>query len=134
MLSLGQAARLAGTSKTTLTRAIKTGRLSATRRDGGGYQIDPAELSRVFTVTPETVTATGNTVHHATPLRDLHATPEVVVTRMAELETELRGLKELLAEVRANRDELREDRDQWRGRAERLLVDQRQPWRKRMVG
>ena len=133
MLSLGQAARLAGTSKTTLTRAIKTGRLSATRRDGGGYQIDAAELSRVFTVTPETVTATGNTVHHATPLRDLHATPDVV-TRMAELEAELRGLKELLAEVRANRDELREDRDQWRGRAERLLVDQRQPWWKRMVG
>jgi hypothetical protein len=72
-------------------------------------------------------------VHHATPLRDLHATPEVV-TRMAELEAELRVLKELLAGVRANRDELREDCDQWRGRAERLLVDQRQPWWKRMVG
>ena len=48
MLSLGQAARLVRTSKTTLKRAIKAGRLSATRRDDGGYQIDPAELARVY--------------------------------------------------------------------------------------
>ena len=67
MLSLGEAARLAGTSKTTLSRAIKAGRLSATRKDDGGYQIDPAELSRVFTVTPETVTATGDAAHHTFP-------------------------------------------------------------------
>ena len=48
MLSLGQAARLVRTSKTTLRRAIKDGRLSATRRDDGGYQIDPAELARIY--------------------------------------------------------------------------------------
>ena len=39
MLTLGQAARLTGTSKTALTRAIKAGRLSATRRDDGSYEI-----------------------------------------------------------------------------------------------
>jgi hypothetical protein len=50
-------------------------------------------------------------------------TPETVtrdpdaVARMAELETEVRMLRELLAEVRANRDD-------WRQRAERLLIDQ----------
>ena len=47
MLTLGQAARLTGTSRTTLTRAIKAGRLSATRRDDGVYAIDPAELARL---------------------------------------------------------------------------------------
>jgi hypothetical protein len=47
-------------------------------------------------------------------------------------EAELRVMKELLAEVRSSRDELREDRDQWRGRAERLLMDQRRPWWRRM--
>ena len=70
MLSLGQAARLVRTSKTTLTRAIKAGRLSATRRDDGGYQIDPADLARVYelaTATPVTVPATGDVVHHAAP-------------------------------------------------------------------
>ena len=53
MLTLGQAARIAGKGKTTLTRAIQAGRLSATRRDDGGYLIDPSELSRVYDVTPE---------------------------------------------------------------------------------
>jgi chromosome segregation ATPase len=44
---------------------------------------------------------------------------------MAELETENRMLRELLAEVRESRDELRAERDDWRARAERLLTDQR---------
>ena len=34
-LTLAQAARLTGTSKATLSRAIKAGRLSATRRNDG---------------------------------------------------------------------------------------------------
>jgi hypothetical protein len=61
-LSLGHAAKVTGVGKTTLTRAIKAGRLSATRREDGSYAIDPRELSRVYKVTPETaetVTATG---------------------------------------------------------------------------
>jgi hypothetical protein len=48
MLSLGQAAKAAGVPKTTLSRAIKTGRLSASRTDTGAYAIDPAELARAF--------------------------------------------------------------------------------------
>ena len=69
MLTLGQAARIAGVGKTTLTRAIKSGRMSATKREDGVYQIDPAELSRVYDVrvgTRETVAATGPVVHQAT--------------------------------------------------------------------
>lgn len=144
MLTLGQAARLTGTSKTTLTRAIKAGRLSATRRDDGGYQIDPAELARVYTVTPatpETATATGDMVHRATGDGDGRATPETppdVTAKLAALDAEVRGLKDMLAEVRANRDELRTDRDEWKGRAERLLTDQRErptkAWYRRLLG
>jgi hypothetical protein len=48
MLTLGQAARLTCLGKTTLARAVKAGRLSATRTDLGSYQIDPAELHRVY--------------------------------------------------------------------------------------
>jgi len=44
LLTLGQAARLTGFGKTTLTHAIKAGRLSASRREDGSYEIDPAEL------------------------------------------------------------------------------------------
>jgi len=103
-LSLGAAARLTGTSKSTLTRAIRAGRLSARRDDFGQYRIDPSELTRVYPVKE-----LGEPVavkHHATPGPD----PQVAV-----LEAELRGLRELLAEMR-------QDRDRWIEQAQRLAL------------
>ena len=44
--TLGEAAKAVGFSKPTLSRAIKSGKLSAKRLDDGSYQIDPAELER----------------------------------------------------------------------------------------
>jgi len=119
LLTLGQAARLTGLGKTTLTRAIKAGRLSASRREDGSYEIDPAELSRVYSIrteTPETVAQSGYAVHHATPgatPRDTGSDSEVTA-RLAALETEVRGLRELLSEVRQARDE-------WKDQANRLV-------------
>jgi Helix-turn-helix domain len=46
--TLGQAARAADVSKTTIQRAIKSGRLSASRQQDGSYVIDPSELHRAF--------------------------------------------------------------------------------------
>ena len=48
MLNLSEAARDSGQSKSAIWRAVKSGRLSATRTYTGDYQIDPAELHRVF--------------------------------------------------------------------------------------
>lgn len=47
-LTLGQAAKEAGISKPSLSVAIKKGRLSANKNDSGVYEIDPAELFRVY--------------------------------------------------------------------------------------
>lgn len=44
--TLGEAAKATGFSKPTLSRAIKSGKLSAHRLEDGSYQIDPAELGR----------------------------------------------------------------------------------------
>jgi excisionase family DNA binding protein len=44
--TLGEAAKAAGFSKPTLSRAIKNGKISATRLDDGSYKIDAAELER----------------------------------------------------------------------------------------
>jgi hypothetical protein len=50
-------------------------------------------------------------------------------TRLAVVESELRAMKDMLAELKVNQDELRQDRDEWRWRAERLLADlQRGVW------
>jgi len=60
-------------------------------------------------------------------------------TRLAVAEAELRAVKEILAdvldilaEVKANQDKMRQDRDARGGGAERLLTDQRLPWWRRL--
>lgn len=47
-LTLGQAAKEAGISKPSLSAAIKKGRLSAYKNESGTFEIDPAELFRVY--------------------------------------------------------------------------------------
>ena len=47
-LTLGQAAKAAKRSKTTISRAIASGRLSAARDPAGNWAIEPVELFRAF--------------------------------------------------------------------------------------
>lgn len=44
----GEAATATGLNTATITRAIKKGRISATKSETGAWQIDPSELHRVF--------------------------------------------------------------------------------------
>lgn len=44
----GEAATATGLNTATITRAIKKGRISATKSNTGAWQIDPVELHRVF--------------------------------------------------------------------------------------
>jgi excisionase family DNA binding protein len=53
MLSLAQAAKATGKSRPTIARAIKNGKISATRTETGAFAIDPAELARVFPLAPQ---------------------------------------------------------------------------------
>jgi excisionase family DNA binding protein len=46
MLTVGEAAELCGVSRSTISHAIRTGSLSATRREDGSWSIDNAELAR----------------------------------------------------------------------------------------
>ena len=74
MITLGEGSRLTGLGKTTLARAIKAGRLSATRTTTGSYEIEPAEFARCYPfkapteATDATVAATGP--HRRDPRRD----------------------------------------------------------------
>ncbi len=123
MLTLGEAARLTGLGKTTLARAIKAGRLSAARTELGSYQIDPAELARVYPfpapteAADATVAATGPLVHQGTP----NATGETPGATAA-LEAQIAGLREVGELLRRQLDDVRDDRDRWRSQAERLAL------------
>ena len=48
MHTLGTAAKATGLNRSTVLRAIKSGKISATKNEHGEWQIDPAELHRVF--------------------------------------------------------------------------------------
>jgi hypothetical protein len=123
-LSLRQAARTAGVSKSTISRAIQAGRLSASRSDDGGWSIDPAELCRVYPLTSSPVSterpidrpADGFAGQDATPA----GTPGPV--RDSLFETQLDALRQLLEAERRRADELRADRDAWREQAQRLIL------------
>lgn len=54
--TLGTAAKATGLSKTTIHRAIKSGKLSANRNENGSFEIDASELHRVYQ------SVTGNTI------------------------------------------------------------------------
>lgn len=65
MLTLGQAAKETGKTKTAIANAVNKGWISAIKNERGQYQIDPAELFRVYppksqqideTIPPETTT------------------------------------------------------------------------------
>src|SRR3954447_10885786 len=104
LLSLREAAEQVGSSKSTIFRYIKSGRLSASRGDDGAFQIDPAELSRVFPPWPFPVERAGD----APVERDGMAGRDDLKSRNAALEEKVRGLEALLTEVRASRDRAEE--------------------------
>lgn len=56
--TLGTAAKATGLSKSTILRAIKSGKVSATKNEASGdWNIDPAELHRVYPPVAERVAA-----------------------------------------------------------------------------
>ena len=110
-LTLNQAAKTCGRSKSTLLEAIRSGRMSAPKDDRGHYAIDPAELHRAFPFqsqdrSPERQpTSLGNQSEPADPA----------------LKREIELLREMLGKAEANAD-------YWRALAERqhaLLEDKR---------
>jgi hypothetical protein len=98
--SLGQAARETGLDKSTLSRAIKSGRLSAQRKNGnGGYEIDPAELFRVFPQAPKGEASSPPVDAPADMLlenRELRIKLEAAETRIKDKEEEVHDLRRRL--------------------------------------
>ena len=115
MFTLGTAAKHVGKSKPTISKAIKDGKLSATKVDGV-YQIDPSELSRVF---PSTATTSPQ----------VSTSPSVPLAlseqRNVHLEATVDDLKSRLDEMKLERDQALQEAREDRNRVVALLEDQR---------
>jgi hypothetical protein len=110
VLRFREATKEAGTGKPTVRRTINSDRISAELTEDGAN----------------------------TPLRQLPAPTDDLAAKLAAADAAISGIQELLGKVRTSHDELRQtlddlkrDRDEWRGRAERQTE---RPWWRRLAG
>src|SRR4051812_36128515 len=96
--NLVTAADAIGVSKATMHRYVKKGRVAATRTDDDHYEIDPAELHRVFPPVSETGSRDGSR-DNVKP----GGCPIETAVYTAKLEGELEKLKALAAVEEARR-------------------------------
>jgi excisionase family DNA binding protein len=101
--TLQEAAEATGLNRSTIFRAIRAGKISAVRNEQGTWQIEPAELHRVYAplATPDAGTARP---HH-----------DALADRMVQL------LERQLEDMRQERDHWRIAFEQERERAQRAL-------------
>ncbi len=129
--TLAEAAKATGTNKTTILRAIKSGKVSGSKDDHGNWLVEPAELHRIYPLADDRNAARNGATQQ-------YAAPSAVA-----FETQIAALRDTAELLRAQLDDVRNDRDHWRDQAQavtRQLADLRpaaepvKPWWRRLVG
>ncbi len=101
--SASQAAKKVGKSVPTITRAIKSGKLSAKPREGGGWIISASELFRVWPAVTNETDVSHTMLGSETP------------NETSALQREVKLLREML-----NKTEV--DRDGWKDHANKITA------------
>lgn len=99
--SANQAAAATGKNVATITRAIKSGKLSATKDDAGAWRIDGAELSRVFPLRSQALQSPDAQKHANPPQSITQPEDNVLREELATLRERAKADSRLLEE-RAN--------------------------------
>ena len=110
-LTLGQAAKHAGVAKSTITRAIDKGSLSAASKVGNSYRIDPAELQRWQDTRVATKQLDTEKQPDATDGNELS-----LLVRNAKLEAELATLK-------ASHEQIADSHAELKAMTEKMIAD-----------
>jgi hypothetical protein len=116
IFSLGQAAKAAEVSKGTVSKALSSGRMSYRSKENGQYQIDAAELFRVF---PKKQAETIESERLETP-RETDETP-VLRAQLEAAEARLQDKDGVIEDLRRRLDAEAEERRKLTA----LLTDQR---------
>lgn len=107
--SLADAAKAVNRTKPALLNAIQKGRISANKNALGQWEIDPAELHRVYPL----VNQLPQNVEPC--LTDLIQEKN---SQIRELEARLEAAEERKNEIQARNEELRQERDDWKQQAD----------------
>ena len=125
MYSLSEAAKATGKSKSTILRAVKSGKLSARRDENGQYQVEPSELHRVYPV------AAGDAVQvtrHDAPRNG--GEPPHDAAEIDILKVKLEAAEQMATERQRTIEDLRDRLDkegEERRKLTAMLTDQRTP-------
>jgi len=118
-LSLNKAAKEANISKSTLSEALKSGRLTAQKDDRGRWQIDPAALFQVFSKT------TPNDQNVPIPNTETNTNLRIEIAELkATLDAEKRLTDSLSDQIGDLRDRLDKEGEE-RRKLTAMLTDQR---------
>lgn len=128
--SLSEAAKATGKNKTTIQRAVKSGKISAAKGDSGSYEIDPSELHRVFP--PAVAQRDVQHMQSNNTQQGKFAFSNSNLARVLELEKELAVAHERANGLEAQKDQmadtisdLRKRLDSSESRVTALLADDR---------
>ena len=147
-ITLGETAKRTGLSKATISRMVKTGKISVKEKgEDGAFRIDPAEITRFLdaarvtrsTRVPKTVDDTDVTTRFINEISDV--TPDETgfavrlrgVRERAELEARVAIAEARLTDIQAQAearltdlkkvvDDVKTERDEWRTVAQRTLL------------
>jgi uncharacterized coiled-coil protein SlyX len=121
----GQAAQATGKNIATITRAIKSGKISAQKDTSGAWRIDASELHRMFPMNAQDLRK-PKMQSDASPLQEQSKSQTAALEHeLATLRERVAAQSELLEERAGQISDLKEDRDRWRQQATNLLTDLR---------
>lgn len=122
--SANQAAEATGKNVATITRAIKSGKLSAIKDTSGAWQIDGAELSRVYPLRTQNLNIPAMQRSAPSPTKDNFTEANALREELVILRERDKLKDTLLENYVAQMADLKEDRDKWRQQATNLLANQ----------
>jgi len=136
MYTIGTAAKATGKSKSTISRDIDKGKISAVKNEDGSYSIDPAELHRVYPPVSQSNGSSNGQSNDSQPVNFAAGTGELegelqhLRERLSSLELEREREREQLTDqiedLRRRLDRTEEDRREKDRQLTALLTDQRQ--------
>ena len=121
-MTLNQAAKECGRAKSTISKSIKSGRLTASKQQNGSYLIEVSELFRVFPKKNDSdnCVPVGNTLENTANILKIKA-----------LEAEVRFAEKMEVELRAQIEDLKVEKIKWQEQAAaqaRLLENSKPSW------